>query len=200
MRRPAIGAQKGPCSVRASIDGVVRRRGRCARVLRRGTRPWQASVSPTTALCHRRAPPWVRPPPGPSPPPPPRIVAAAPPLAAAAAIPRLSSPGPRWPPRPMASSPGSPDGHPNARRASSPQRASRAAMPHHRNFQVMSVEEDATHRHGCQDGNRAGALQLLGVMVEGRAERNTITYNAAISACEQGGEWAMELLGAMVQG
>ncbi len=48
-------------------------------------------------------------------------------------------------------------------------------------------------------GERARALQLLGVMVEGRAERNTSTDNAAISACEQG-EWAMELLGAMVQG
>ncbi len=46
------------------------------------------------------------------------------------------------------------------------------------------------------------AWQLLGVMVHGRVERNTITYNAGISACEKGGEWAMarQLLGAMVQG
>jgi pentatricopeptide repeat domain-containing protein 1 len=51
-------------------------------------------------------------------------------------------------------------------------------------------------------GEWARALQLVGAMVQGRAERKTITYNAAISACEQGGEWAraLEVLGAMAQG
>ena len=42
---------------------------------------------------------------------------------------------------------------------------------------------------------------MLGTMATASVEANTISYNAAISACEQGGEWqrARQLLGAMGQ-
>jgi hypothetical protein len=37
-------------------------------------------------------------------------------------------------------------------------------MPQHHNFQVMSVEEDATHRHGCQDAPECGWCAVLKYM------------------------------------
>eukprot|EP00445_Apocalathium_hangoei_P025428 CAMPEP_0203934492 /NCGR_PEP_ID=MMETSP0359-20131031/72429_1 /ASSEMBLY_ACC=CAM_ASM_000338 /TAXON_ID=268821 /ORGANISM="Scrippsiella Hangoei, Strain SHTV-5" /LENGTH=51 /DNA_ID=CAMNT_0050864207 /DNA_START=3 /DNA_END=155 /DNA_ORIENTATION=+ len=39
----------------------------------------------------------------------------------------------------------------------------------------------------------AQAVQILRKMVDGRWEGNAITYNAAVSACEKGGQWAQAL-------
>eukprot|EP00930_Biecheleria_cincta_P099436 TRINITY_DN9105_c0_g1_i5.p1 TRINITY_DN9105_c0_g1~~TRINITY_DN9105_c0_g1_i5.p1 ORF type:complete len:111 (-),score=23.16 TRINITY_DN9105_c0_g1_i5:396-728(-) len=48
---------------------------------------------------------------------------------------------------------------------------------------------------------RGLALQLFGAMAQQKVESNTLTYNAAISACEKSGEWekALQLSRKMLQ-
>ena len=47
----------------------------------------------------------------------------------------------------------------------------------------------------------AVALQLFAEMMQHKLESDTTTYNAAISACEKGGEWetALQFFGQMAQ-
>ena len=60
--------------------------------------------------------------------------------------------------------------------------------------------------HGRDGGAHGRGMLLMDEMAQGRVERNTITYSAAVSAavsaCENGGQWlrAMELMDEMAQG
>ena len=56
-----------------------------------------------------------------------------------------------------------------------------------------AVALSAATSTGGQAGSRVRAMELPAVVAYGRVEQYTITYSAAISACDSGGEWSRDM-------